>query len=83
MAINFTRELGDLIAASPGEMSYNTPQTGTVSNGLCWLAKAGSLTYRQNVARLLPKHLSDDNIAVKPIAKELRVTSVKNSLSGA
>lgn len=47
------------------------------------LTKVGRLTYRQNVARLLPKHLSDDNMAVKPIARELRVTRVKNSPSGA
>ena len=47
------------------------------------ISKTRALTYRQNVVLLLPKHLRDDNMAVKPIARELRVTRVKNSLSGA
>ena len=42
-----------------------------------------TLTYRQNVVLLLPKHLRADNMAVKPIARELRVTRAKNSSSGA
>ena len=39
--------------------------------------------YRQKIALVLPKHLNADNIAVRPIAKELRVTRVKNSSRGA
>ena len=39
--------------------------------------------YRQKVVLVLPKHLNADNMAVRPIAKELRVTRVKNSSRGA
>ena len=42
-----------------------------------------STPYRQKVVLVLPKHLNADNIAVRPIAKELRVTRVKNSSRGA
>ena len=42
-----------------------------------------STPYRQKVVLVLPKHLNADNMAVRPIAKELRVTRVKNSSRGA
>ena len=40
------------------------------------------VSYLQKVVRWLPKQRSDDSMAVRPIASELRVCNMKNSLSG-
>ena len=47
------------------------------------IKKCNSIPYRQKVVLVLPKHLNADNMAVRQIAKELRVTRVKNSSRGA